>query len=368
MKTLFISYSSTNDTRTSALINILKKISHTVSITQSDSEMLINDLKEQKVIHIGNGIKAMIFSIFECIHIARSIKNIDILFIDNRKAILPGFLIKWLVKPKMIVYDSREFYLFKETNHLSGKIGCVFEAIFLKLSDLTICTNKYRAEAMKYYHKLKEAPFVYENIFELKYSESFNDVIANQIYKEIINENRFRIISSAGCDLRRTTGKLVAAMVDFKDKADLLLVGGGIEKDCQKIRELILELKLTNVYLIDKVDKSTLKWLINNCDVGAVIYGQYDLNNKYCASGKLFEFIFEEKPVIASTNPPLKEMCSAYGIGVVSNDYAESINELINNYDSYKERVLEYIKAFDPNRNDTELEKYIKNKVLTHVD
>ena len=38
------------------------------------------------------------------------------------------------------------------------------------------------------------------------------------------------------------------------------------------------------------------------------------MNNKYCASGKIFEFLYEGIPVVTTTNITLKTVCDEYNI------------------------------------------------------
>ncbi len=359
MRILFLSYSSINDTRTNALITIMKRIGYTTTITRSDINAPINSYSKQDITYSGSGLKGVVSFVYKCIVAARSIGCIDILFIDNRMATIPGFIIRWFKKPRMIIQDARELYIPREMKHFIGKIGCFFESMFFKVSDIIICANSYRAVIMKQYYYLRELPFVYENVFRLTYSDVFNIKETEQLYIDVFKEKKFRIISTAGCICQRTTDKLVASISKFKDKIDLLLVGGGTKEDCQKINSIIMELDLDNVHIIDKVDKSTLKWLISRCDAGVVIYGQYDQNNKFCASGKMFEFLFEGLPFIASTNPPLVDICSRYGIGVTSDDYAEAINELFENYAIYKKRAVGFISKYDHMKNDKKFENFV---------
>lgn len=46
----------------------------------------------------------------------------------------------------------------------------------------------------------------------------------------IFAEEKFRIISTAGCDMTRTTGKMIEAMKDLGEKYELLLIGESEEE------------------------------------------------------------------------------------------------------------------------------------------
>ena len=101
--------------------------------------------------------------------------------------------------------------------------------------------------------------------------------------------------------------------------------------------------------------------MISKCHIGVVNYGQYDTNNKYCASGKLYEFLYEGIPVVTTTNPPLKRICEEEKVGVTDDGYADGINEVLNNYELYKANVERFTKKFTIAANDSILIKEIEN-------
>jgi hypothetical protein len=123
---------------------------------------------------------------------------------------------------------------------------------------------------------------------------------------------------------------------------ELLLIGDSEEEDEQIVRQTIQNLKLTNVKILPRMDQDHLKYFIDHSQVGMVTYHQRDLNNKYCASGKIFEFLFEGVPVVASTNPPLKAFCEKYRIGQSSDDYEQAIRTVAGQYDQFIHAVQRF--------------------------
>ena len=107
--------------------------------------------------------------------------------------------------------------------------------------------------------------------------------------------------------MSRTTGKMLDAMKELGDGYELLLIGESEEEDEEIVRQTILMNGLTNVKILPRMDQDHLKYFIDQSQVGMVTYHQRDLNNKYCASGKIFEFLYEGKPVVTSTNPPFSQ-------------------------------------------------------------
>ena len=64
-----------------------------------------------------------------------------------------------------------------------------------------------------------------------------------------------------------------------------------------------------------------------------------NLNTKYCASGKIYEYLYEGLPILAYKNIPLKRFIEKYKIGVSGDNFNELINELESNYDKYKKNI-----------------------------
>ena len=75
------------------------------------------------------------------VNFGNKIEGIDVLFLDNRKSIIPGLKLKKHFKEAKIVLDCRELYLSKDVKHLSGKIGCLIEKRGIKAADVIICAS-----------------------------------------------------------------------------------------------------------------------------------------------------------------------------------------------------------------------------------
>jgi hypothetical protein len=281
-------------------------------------------------------------------------REFNILFIDNRRAIIPGLIIWALRKPLSIVLDVRELYLLTEVRHLSGKIGCFLERIMIKRADVVISANKYRAEFMKTYHQLERLPLVFENIRNLDYDDQSIKRFEAK-YRHIFSSSAIKIISTSGCSLSRTNDRLVEAICQLGNGYELLLVGGGSERERALLEGIVRKNKMRNVHFIGLVEADELRFLISNCDMGIVNYHQKDLNNKYCASGKLYEFVFAGLPVVTTENVPLVEICRTYHIGEPDNEYIDGIRKVHAHYGSYKENVTRYRETLDVEQNNVEL-------------
>lgn len=285
-------------------------------------------------------------------------EDVDIIFADNRKAIVPTKILKLFKRKAKIILDVRELYLIKESKKISQKVGCIIESMMIKKADVVICANEHRAIFMQKFYNMTTKPIVYENIRRLEYSENFDTKQYEEKYKNILNKGRLTIISTSGWSISRTNDILAKKIVNLGREYTLLFVGGGTVKE----KELMLKILEgnNNVYLLGVVEENELKYLMSHSDIGIVNYHQKDANNKYCASGKLFEFIFEEIPVVMTENDTLIEICNKYNIGECDNNYIEALQKIGKNYEYYKSNVENFKKAIDPKKNNKGLIKAIE--------
>ncbi|MCD8096646.1 MAG: hypothetical protein LUE31_01095 [Lachnospiraceae bacterium] len=287
----------------------------------------------------------------------------DVIFADNRKGIIPGVIAKKMTGARYMVQDCRELYDRKSAVGISGRLGCMVDKLFTRCSDVVIAANAYRAKIMVKKFRLKEEPLNYENIRSLRYTSQEKRELVEREYAGFFAEKKFRIISTAGCDMSRTTGKMIEAMKGLGEDYELLLVGESEEEDELIARGMIQESGLTNVKIFPRMDQDHLKYFIGHSQVGMVTYHQRDLNNKYCASGKIYEFLFEGIPVVTSTNPPLKDFCEKYKVGRASDDYEAAIREIAGNYARWMVAVERFVSRVDVEQNNHALAEQIRERL-----
>lgn len=360
MNILLISYRLYEyDGRLRELINISKTLGSTTYITRSNGNVLDKE-KSHILISTKDGFWGYLKFIFKSVNIALQNKEMNVLFIDDRRAVLPALIIKLFRNSLTVIQDVRELWIAEEVKHLRGKIGCFFEKKLIKQADLLICANSYRAKIMKKYYSLPEEPLVYENIRILSFSKDYSELETHNKLSKYIEREAFKIIVTSGCDISRTTDKLVLAMKDLGDEFELLIVGGGSKEDEKIITELIEKNAINNIKLIGRLGENELKFLIQKCDVGIVNYNKIDTNNKYCASGKIYEFTNEGLPVVTTENIPLIEMVNQHSIGVADDNYANGILTIKEHYDEYKKNVCLFSQKIDVKNNNLKLVSKIK--------
>ena len=342
MNILYLAYTDLSyNGRTKELIDVCRRMGNVKAIVINGE---IPNVIIKKTVSSG----LIGFLKYICVCMRKTTKDVDVVFVDNRMACVPGLLLKFIYPRKIYIQDARELYLYSEQKRIKSKIGCLFEKHMLRKSNIVICANQYRAELMQKEYSLVNPPLVYENIRRL---HGDSDAVENE-YVQSLRKDAVKIISTSGWEIIRTNDNLAEAVSHINDFAiDLVFVGGGTDED-----RSIIERKLKNnskhrLLFIDKVKSNVLKSIIDACDIGVVNYGKYDTNNLYCASGKIYEFIFEGKPVITTSNPPLKEFCDKYKVGASFESYIESIIEVVNNYKFYKDNVEDLRTKLDIDQN-----------------
>ncbi len=299
----------------------------------------------------------------EAIKFSKSLNKIDIIVADDRRPIIPARIIKRRNTNSKLIIDCRETYFYKDADHLTGKIGCMIEKPAIKKADIVIAANIERANIMKEHYGLKRRPIVFENIRGLAYSAEADETKLFEKFKDLIDSDERIILSSSGCSALRVTDVLVENFSKVKHKCRLIIAGWNEESAEKNIRTIIQKNGLNNVNIIGKLSHDELKYLTQHCDVGIVNYCQKDINYKYCASGKIFEFIFEGIPVVTTTNPPLVRMCEEGKIGVADDCFAEGIDLVLDNLEYFKNNARNYAKMKSIDENNRQLVKELKNQI-----
>lgn len=351
-KVLFLSYSEWNyNGRTEELLNVAATLGDLSVVTRGRDIKFTDD-------HVLVGNNFLSFFV-KCIR--ESFKNrIDVLFVDNRKATIPVFIIKMLRRPRYIIYDMRELCLQNEATHLGAKVGCIFEKKFVKKADIVICANKERCNIVREKFMTKAKIINFDNIRMLHYTEGFDAKATARKYEKYFDRESFKLIATDGLNIARGTQSVVEACMKIDRDIDLYLVGPYTEEEERIIQKYIDGSKKARVHIIGKVYHDELKYLITKCDCGVVNYHMKDTNNKYCASGKIYEFLFECIPVVTSSNPPLVNMCQTYGIGCWG-DMQYALCEIMDNYSMFHDNAVKYSSDMSVEKNRSNLQLQIES-------
>lgn len=289
----------------------------------------------------------------------KRIKQADILVSDNLFSAFPVLLAKRILKPKYLIQDVRELYLHNES-HGSTKIFTYFEMKLMRKADVVLAANEERARIMKEQYKLKKKPLVFENIRFL--DGTFKKDILDKKYNNVF-KYEFNIVSTSGLFMERDTDKLILAMKHLPEKFGLFFVGNSSDKDIAQCKELIRANGISNVHILGRVPMNELRYIVQQCQIGAVHYHKKNLNNKYCASGKIYEFMHEGLPVVTTENPPLKAFCERSKTGIADDLFYRGITDISENYAIFQNNVRVFISGVSI----PEYRKAVADKIIEEI-
>ena len=292
----------------------------------------------------------------------QSVGQVDLLVIDNTYAALPGMILRRKLWPAMTVQDCPELYLTKYCTSFKSRTICKLEQMSARRADVVICANQERAGMMEREFCLKRRPLVFENVRQLSYSSDSAPEEQEARFSGLLHDGELRIFSSDGWNLSRGTGDLIRALPRVGRKCRLYLAGAGSPDERQAVESIVAEEGLENVELLGKLDHDALKYLISVCHIGIVTYGRRTPNDLYCASGKLYEFIYEGLPVVTTTNPPLKRLCDTYHIGVSDDGYSDGIREVAEQYEEYQQNVRSFARTHTVEDNNANLIQQLRER------
>ncbi|WP_414838617.1 glycosyltransferase [Carnobacterium sp. TMP28] len=359
MKVLVLSFGIKEfDGRLNELCNIASKLGQkrVVCFTKNESNKKYLLSKNK---HLG--LKNYIRFIVKSLKTAKEMNGFDILLLDNMFSTIPGMIIKHLYRPKYVIQDVRELYFYRDIKNTTGKLFSFFETKSMKKADIVLCANKYRAQIMFEHYKLKKIPVIFENIRFL--NGNYDEKTLQIKYHDLFNY-KYNIINTGGFSLSRKTAELITSMENISNDIGLYIVGEGTIKDREAIEKIMLEKKINNVVLLGKVPMDELRYLLRQSDLGIVSYHQNDLNNFYCASGKIYEYLAEGIPIVTTENLPLKNFCLENKVGIADDSFVKGIVNITNNLDYYKKQVSDYIINISPEINNEEVAKHILKELL----
>jgi glycosyltransferase involved in cell wall biosynthesis len=362
IKVMFIVYHDIKtEARSQEILECAKKLGKTVFVSYSKPF----DNFDCKCIQTGNG-KRNYFNFIRGSIKAIKVENPDIIILhDNYTAAI----LRWLYKHRKntyVIYDSSELHIHVKPTTLKTRIAIhmsYFEKKYLKYADIVIAANNERATIMKDYFKLKETPIIFDNMHKIV--DNYDATECAEKYRNLLmdTKSKFHIVYAGGIDERRLTFQLVEAVGKLGQEYQLTVIGSATLEVKERFNGFVEKMGYKNIGYYGIVSRAELRYLIQNAHASVSAFVQNTANNKYCASGKLYESIFEGVPVITSDNPPLKKICDTYNIGVSGSSFEESILQLRNNYDFYKECVQNYIAILDYDLRVENLSKSILSKL-----
>lgn len=284
--------------------------------------------------------------------------NAEYILVNNRKGILIYLIIMGpvLLKAK-ILYDMREFYELKEHNSFKNKVGTLIERLFICVGPHAIIVANHERKRLLRAIYPKKKIVVFENIRAL--SNQYTPFKAENAFLECVQKEKINIISTDGVRDLRGLSEFVDSYVLGSEDVHFHICGSVSSNDLnEKLK------KLDNVTIYGKLSPSELCSLMDLMSIGLVTYSKLDRNNKYCASGKIYEFAFNRLPVCITNNPPLIKLVNKHGFGFKLSEYDKFDKNLKKNLQIYRTSAHKFSNDFSFNHYEEKVFLQFKNEDL----
>ncbi len=331
MRILYLSFTDKNfDSRTRDLLEVAHGLGEIFYVGMAKTQYV--DEKNCVVGISSNKIISFIKFVIVALKCAVQ-QEYHALFIDNYHASLCALIIRLFRKHLLIIQDVRELYLPENLPSVFGKMLVRCEKRLMKQADVVICANDIRSKICKGMFHLENFPIVFENIHWFNNSEGS---------KHEEKDGSIKVVITDGLSRDRMSDECISAINSLDKRFHFYIVGAVSEKEVAHARSLIDVHKLDHLHLVGKLDYLELGKFVSKCDIGIVKYNFNDLNNIFCASGKIYEFLMSGLPVVTTEQIVLKDLCSKYGVGVADNGFSDGLTEVADNIDRFKLCVKNY--------------------------
>lgn len=315
---------------------------------------------------VSGGGKKNYLSFKKCLRKEYKKLNPDFVFLhDNYTA----FFINWVKKRNpnsVIFYDSSELYYDQKRSGIIGLKSNILnlqEFKYINRCDIIFAANIERAMIMKDYFHLSKVPIVWDNIHKI--DDNIDHVLCDKKFDHIFVDNKKVIFYCGGIHENRGTFDLIKAVEELGSNYMLIVAGTASENDIDKFNKLFNKSKTKNYSYVGFLTRSELRYLLRKSFISVSIFDFSCVNHIFCASGKVYESLFEGVPVLTSINPPFKRLCDDYGVGVSCLNYVDGIKNIEKNYEKYKKNIKKYIENIDYENRVSRLKKIIENELLS---
>jgi len=268
-----------------------------------------------------NFLRQIRFNLFALGHLKRL--RPDIVQCNDLNTLIAGYLFRHHAQ---IIYDAHE--LFSETQKgLRKIIWSLLERIMVPACHAYIQPEKNRLAYFARKYDLPESSIALVENFPLaKYPFSGRNRLRERLP---IAEDKKIVLYTGMLTAGRRIENMIQSMSLLDSQFVLVLLGPTFKGYDKQLLDLVANLRLQDRVLFHpEIPNAEMLDYINSGDIGLAFYENINLNNYWCASNKLYEFIFCGKPVVTNDHPGLKEVVEKSQLGACLSD---STPELIAN-------------------------------------
>jgi glycosyltransferase involved in cell wall biosynthesis len=256
-----------------------------------------------------NFVQQMVFNLFALWHLRRL--DPDVVQCNDLNTLLGGFLYR---RHARVIYDVHELFPESQTG-LRRRVWSALERWMVLGCSGYILPQSLR---LKYFASKYDLPADAMALVENFPSTSYAFSRQNRLREALGLQPETVILLCTGVlGPGRGIEQMISAIPEL-DRRYVLVLLGPTFRDYN--RDLLAQIREAHaeerVFLLPEIPYVLMLDYINSADIGLVFYRNNNLNNYWCASNKLYEFIFCAKPVVTNDYPGLAEVVQRQGLGV----------------------------------------------------
>lgn len=234
---------------------------------------------------------------------------------------LPTLPIGYYLSRKLgahLVYDSAELWLGLRMGSVQRALWSLIERKMIRSADIVISTDEYREKWLKDRYDIDNT-IVIRNIPDFEEMRIEECACSERDLRRslCLPEDIIIGVYFGGIYAGRHIHDIVESAALLPDHIHVALMGSGDPEYLKKIGNTLDELHLHNrIHLLSPVPANILVNFVSTADFAFVLYDDRSLNNRLCSPNKLFESIAAGLPMVATSNPLLRDTVEKHGIGV----------------------------------------------------
>lgn len=314
-------------------------------------------LTTRKLFRRGRGLlfKLLEFNVRGLVYVLRSRPNV--VWAHNREAgpvVACSLLLREIGWVDRVVWDQHEL---PSQRTLQSALFRRLWAVLMRSCDRVIVANSERRAFLA--EELPRGGDVDFAVLENRADGAFRKIPRLPLPTDLeswLGERPY-LLSQGGAHPGRRFGSLVAAVMDHVEvELGLVVVGGRPESEIEAMRRRWGPKFDRRVFFTGWVPQLEMPSLIDHAVASVVLYGKTSANSWLCAPNRLYQAIARGTPVIVGANPPMAELVSRTGVGVVldgdgasAEDVARAIRTLLDEAPRLKRAAGETSAAIDWN-------------------